>query len=62
MSVLPEQESHHTLKGTVVGTLTALLVSLDLGDLIKTAIMAATGAAVSFGMSVLLKWLKDKLK
>lgn len=57
-----EVTGNRTLKGTICGTLMAVAVSVDPADLLKTAVMAATGAAVSFGMSVLLKWLQEKFK
>lgn len=54
--------SNKTFAGTVCGTLFAVMVSIDPEDLVKTAVMAATGALVSFCTSVLLKWLKKKME
>jgi len=49
--------------GTIGGFLTVLLINIDAGDIIKTAVMAATGAAVSFVVSVLLNhWLSRRRK
>jgi len=42
--------------GTAGGFLTVVLANINTGDLVKTAVMAATGAAVSFLISVLLKY------
>jgi hypothetical protein len=47
--------------GTIGGFITVLLINIEAADIIKTAVMAATGAAVSFFVSVLLNyWLKKK--
>lgn len=42
--------------GTLGGFITTLLFSIPASDMIKTAVTAAIGAAVSFFMSVLLKY------
>ena len=44
---------------TLAGT---LLACIGITDLSKSAILAAVGAAVSFCVSVLLRWLSQKLK
>ncbi|MBN8694568.1 MAG: hypothetical protein J0L69_15345 [Bacteroidetes bacterium] len=53
--------NHHiatgTIAGTVSGTALTVLVNIGSSDIIKTAILAALGAVVSFSVSVLLKWL-----
>ncbi len=43
--------------GTVSGTALTVLMNIGSSDIIKTAILAAIGAVVSFSISVLLKWL-----
>jgi uncharacterized protein (TIGR03382 family) len=49
--------------GTIGGFLTVLLINIDAGDIIKTVVTAATGAAVSFLVSVLLNyWLSRRRK
>jgi hypothetical protein len=49
--------------GTMGGFLTVLLVNIDAADIIKTTVTAATGAAVSFLVSILLKqWLSRRRK
>jgi len=52
---------HHIQSGTVFGTVTgtALTVIVNIGsqDVIKTVVLAAIGAVVSFGVSVFLKWV-----
>ncbi len=44
---------HHNdqAAGTVGGTLIALIGILDMGDILKTGILACVGAIVSFGVS-----------
>ncbi|HYM93112.1 MAG TPA: hypothetical protein VET23_03160 [Chitinophagaceae bacterium] len=44
-----------TKMGTVGGTLMIILANITTGDLVKTVVLAAIGAVVSFGVSVLLK-------
>lgn len=57
---------HHiengTIIGTVSGTVLTVLVNIGSSDILKTVILAALGAIVSFSMSVLLKWIVKKLK
>ena len=59
--------THHNIEsGTILGTIsgTALTVLMNIGssDIIKTVILAALGAVVSFSISLLLKWLSKKFK
>lgn len=53
--------NHHIEGGTIVGTVsgTALTVLVNIGssDIVKTVVLAALGAAVSFFVSLLLKRL-----
>lgn len=53
---------HVTLLGTVSGTALTVVVNIGSSDIIKTAVLAAIGAVVSFGVSVVLKWLTKRLK
>ncbi len=57
---------HHIESGTVLGTVTgtALTVIANIGsqDVIKTVVLAAIGAVVSFGVSLFLKWVWGKFK
>jgi len=46
-----------TILGTVSGTALTVAVNIDSPDILKTVILAAIGAVVSFSVSVLLKWL-----
>lgn len=51
-----------TKRGTAGGTLLTILGNITSDDIIKTAILAAVGAVVSFGVTVLLKLLIKRLK
>ncbi|MCU0359757.1 MAG: hypothetical protein MUF75_03405 [Bacteroidia bacterium] len=57
---------HPTESGTLIGTVTgtALTVFVNIGsqDIIKTVVLAALGAVVSFCVSFALKWIYRKLK
>jgi hypothetical protein len=48
--------------GTIGGTAVVLLLQLTGSEVMKTALLAAVGAAVSFLVSLLMKWLLRKLK
>lgn len=50
----------HTLAGTIGGTLLVLLVEISYNEIWKTALLAAIGAAVSFGVSLILKRLTKR--
>lgn len=56
------QGTQGTILGTVSGTALTVLVNIGSSDIIKTAVLAALGAVVSFAVSVLLKWIVKKLK
>ena len=49
--------SGHLGAGTAGGTLTIVLANIPTGDVLKTAILAAVGAVVSFSISLLLRML-----
>ena len=51
-----------TMKGTASGTLLTILGNIKSEDLIKTAILAAIGAVVSFSVTLLLKFFLRRLK
>ena len=51
-----------TKAGTLGGTLLTLLVNIDNEDLLKTMILAAIGALVSFTVTIFLKFLIKRLK
>ena len=51
-----------TKAGTAGGTLLAVLTNIDPSDLVRTCILAAIGASVSFGMSLFWKWVVRKFR
>ena len=51
-----------TLPGTVSGTALTVMVNINSTDILKTVILAVLGAVVSFGMTILLKWVERNLK
>ena len=56
-----KMEWHHgTKSGTIGGTLLAFFATVQLEDIQKTIVLAALGAVVSFGVSLLLKQLLRK--
>jgi len=49
-----------TIIGTVSGTILSILATFDIQDIIKTIILAAIGATVSFLVTKGLKWIWGK--
>ncbi|RYZ20850.1 MAG: hypothetical protein EOP49_47360 [Sphingobacteriales bacterium] len=47
--------------GTLGGTFFSILYSLG-ADMLHTAVMAFTGAVVSYSVSIIMKWLIEKRK
>lgn len=58
--------NHHmeggTILGTVSGTGLTVLANIGSSDILKTVVLAAIGAVVSFCVSVSLKWLAKKMR
>ncbi|MEO8771899.1 MAG: hypothetical protein ABI402_17515 [Ferruginibacter sp.] len=54
--------STDTKIGTINGTLLVLLYSIDAGEIFKSCLLAATGAAVSFTVSIFCKWIYGKIQ
>lgn len=50
-------EDHTVRIGTVSGTLLSIVPPLLAQDIVRTIILGAIGAAVSFSVTLLLKWL-----
>jgi len=50
--------------GITVGTLFSMVSTVNAGNLLETAMMAAVGASVSFGLSLIWKflWRKNRNK
>jgi len=55
-------DDNPTIIGTISGTLLSVGVTIDHQDYLKTIVLAAVGAAVSFLVSVVLKWVWRRLK
>ncbi len=51
-----------TKAGTIGGTTLTILVNINSADLLKTGILAAVGAVVSFSVTLLLKFLIKRIK
>lgn len=51
-----------TKAGTVGGTLLSIFANINSEDLIKTVVLAAVGAVVSFAVTLLLKLLAKRIK
>ena len=51
-----------TRAGTLGGTLLIILANIQTADLVKTGILAAAGAVVSFSVTLLMKFLIKRFK
>ncbi len=51
-----------TRAGTAGGTLLALLLRINGHEILQTMVVSGIGAAVSFSVSVALRWVFKKLK
>ena len=54
--------SNPTLMGTAGGTFLSVVPNLNSEDVFKTVLLAAVGAIVSFGISMVLKFVIKKCK
>lgn len=54
--------SNPTLMGTAGGTFLSVVPNLDSEDVLKTVLLATIGAIVSFGISLVLKFIIKKHK
>ena len=52
----------NTKAGTLGGTFLTIVVNIQSSDLLKTGILAAIGAVVSFGVTLFLKFLIKRIK
>jgi hypothetical protein len=59
---LNHPSSSGTRAGTWGGTAVVLWMQIGSAELLKTAVLAAIGAAVSFLVSLLLKWIVRSLR
>lgn len=46
-----------TRVGTAGGTLLVIILNINGGEIVKTAVLACVGAVVSFFVSIVLKWM-----
>jgi hypothetical protein len=53
---------HTTKAGTLCGTMLTIFANIHSEDIIKTVVLAAIGAVVSFTITVLLKFLIKLMK
>ena len=61
MENLPSAPNANERAGTIGGTLLVVVLEISGGELLKTAVLAAVGAAVRFGVSfVLQRWVKRR--
>ena len=59
---MPYYFDNTTKAGTIGGTFLSIFFNIDSRDLVKTGILAAIGALVSFTVTLLLKFLIKRLK
>jgi len=57
---MEHSDDNTTLIGTLSGTILSIVATFDLQDIVKTIILAAVGATVSFLVSRGLKWVWRK--
>ena len=59
---MPYYFDNTTKAGTIGGTFLSIFFNIDSEDLLKTAILAAIGALVSFSVTLFLKFLIKRIK
>lgn len=59
---MDSSHGHTTAIGTISGTALTILVNIGRHDVVKTIVLAALGAIVSFCVTVSLKWVVKKIK
>lgn len=59
---MEQTNDNTTFIGTLSGTTLSIFATFDLQDIIKTVVLAAVGAVVSFLVTKGLKWVWRKLK
>lgn len=55
-------QPNHSTKAGMIGGLLFVFLGLSMGEIVKTAVLAAVGAIVSYGVSVGLRWIMQKIK
>ena len=59
---MPYYFDNTTKAGTIGGTFLSIFFNIDNEDLVKTGILAAIGAVVSFSVTLFLKFLIKRIK
>ncbi len=59
---MPYYFDNTTKAGTIGGTFLSIFFNIDSEDLIKTGVLAAIGALVSFSVTLFLKFLIKRIK
>ena len=59
---MPYYFDNTTKAGTIGGTFLSIFFNIDGEDLIKTGVLAAIGAIVSFSVTLFLKFLIKRIK
>lgn len=54
--------TQNLLLDTVFGTVLTVMMNISSDDIVKTVVLAALGAVVSFSVSLFMKWLIEKWK
>lgn len=54
--------NHNLFMGTAGGTLLTLATTLDVNNILKTALLAAFGSTVSFMVSLLLRYIVGRIR
>jgi len=54
--------NNETICGTMGGTFLSIIPNIHSADIIKTIVLAAAGAVVSFTISLMLKWIVKKYR
>jgi hypothetical protein len=60
--MMPYYFDNTTKAGTIGGTFLSIFFNIDNEDLVKTGILAAIGALVSFSVTLFLKFLIKRIK
>ena len=61
MKTMDTSTGNNAVAGTVGGTVLVILLHIGSEELVKTIVLAAVGAAVSFSVSMVLKWMIRKM-
>jgi uncharacterized membrane protein YgaE (UPF0421/DUF939 family) len=54
--------SESAVAGVIGGTLSSILATLHLVNAVETIVLSAVGAVVSFMVSLVLEWIRKKIR